>query len=88
VYHGSAMRSSALREGEREILHTSLGYTGPQVITGRAGEAVVVLSYAEYRKLLMNQQKLSGFFHESPLAEAELDLTRDTSDPRADIDRQ
>jgi antitoxin Phd len=61
---------------------------GPQVITGRAGEAVVMLSYEEYRRMLSEQQKLSTFFRESPLVEAELDLTRDTSGPRSDIDRQ
>lgn len=52
---------------------------GPQVITKRGVETVIVLSYAEYRKAMLNQKKLSDFFRESPLAEAGLDLRRDKS---------
>jgi antitoxin Phd len=58
---------------------------GPQVITKRGVEAVIVLSYVEYRKLSLNQKKLSDFFRESPLAEVELDLTRDQSGLRTDM---
>lgn len=58
---------------------------GPQVITKRGVETAIVLSYADYRKLLLNQQKLSDFFRESPLADVELDLTRDPSLQREDI---
>ncbi|MDP9314622.1 MAG: type II toxin-antitoxin system Phd/YefM family antitoxin [Chloroflexota bacterium] len=58
---------------------------GPQVITKRGVETAIVLSYADYRKLLLNQQKLSDFFRESPLAGVELDLTRDMSPTREDI---
>jgi prevent-host-death family protein len=55
---------------------------GPQLITKRGVEAVVLLSYAEYRRLIVTQQKLSTFFRESPLVEASLDLRRDTSSAR------
>jgi prevent-host-death family protein len=58
---------------------------GPQVITKRGVETAIVLSYAEYRKMLLNQQKLSDFFRESPLVALDLDLTRDTSGLRADL---
>lgn len=58
----------------------------PQLITKRGVEAVVVLSYAEYRKLTVPRQKLSTFFQESPLAEVELDLSRDKSDARSDVE--
>jgi antitoxin Phd len=58
---------------------------GPQVITKRGVEAVIVLSYAEYRKLTLTQQKLSDFFRQSPLREEDLDLQRDTSSVRDDI---
>jgi prevent-host-death family protein len=58
---------------------------GPQVITKRGVEAVIVLSYAQYRTLLAKQQKLSTFFHESPLVGADLDLTRDKSGLRDEI---
>jgi antitoxin Phd len=60
---------------------------GPQIITKRGVETVIVLSYTEYRKLLLHQQPLSAFFRESPLAEVAdiLDLTRDTSAGRGDL---
>lgn len=52
---------------------------GPQVITRHGKETAVVLSYTAYRALLQHQQPLSEFFRQSPLAEVELDLTRDPS---------
>jgi prevent-host-death family protein len=58
---------------------------GPQVITKLGVETVIVLSYAEYRKVMLNQKKLSDFFRESPLAKVDLDLRRDKSGLRADI---
>ena len=58
---------------------------GPQVITKRGVETAIVLSYADYRKLLLNQQKLSEFFRESPLTAVDLDLGRDTSPNREDV---
>jgi prevent-host-death family protein len=69
-----------------EVVEEALQH-GPQVITKRGVEAVIVLSYAEYRKLTLQQQPLSTFFRESPLAyeyEA-LDLTRDSSGLREDM---
>ncbi len=56
--------------------------SGPQLITKRGEKAVILLSYAEYRKLTLAQQKLSAFFRESPLAEVTLGLSRDVSDAR------
>ena len=57
---------------------------GPQVVTRRGVETAVVLSYEEYRKMLLDQKALSQFFRESPLAGLDLDLTRDGS-PARDI---
>jgi prevent-host-death family protein len=57
---------------------------GPQVITKRGRQTAVVLSYADYRKMLLSQKKLSEFFRESPLAGVDLDLTRDSSPVRDD----
>jgi prevent-host-death family protein len=57
---------------------------GPQVITRRGVEAVIVLSYGDYRKLTLSQKKLSDFFRESPLAAEQLDLSRDRSGLRPD----
>jgi len=58
---------------------------GPQVITKRGKHTAVVLAYADYRKMLLNQKKLSDFFRESPLAGVDLDLTRDNSPARDDV---
>ena len=57
---------------------------GPQIITRRGVETVIVLSYAQYRKTMLNQKKLSDFFRESPLAGLDLDLKRDRSGLRSD----
>jgi len=58
---------------------------GPQIITKRGVETVIVVSCAEYRKVMLNRKKLSAFFHESPLAGVDLDLRRDKSGLRVDI---
>lgn len=50
---------------------------GPQLFTKRGVEAVVVLSYTEYRKLALAQKPLSALFRDSPLADVDVDLTRD-----------
>jgi prevent-host-death family protein len=67
-----------------EVVEEALSQ-GPQVITRRGAEAVIVLSCAEYRKLLASHKKLSEFFHQSPLVGIDLDLVRDRSDLRPDI---
>lgn len=56
--------------------------SGPQLVTKRGVETVVLLSYDEYRRLTASQSSLSTFFRESPLAEVSLDLQRDTSSAR------
>jgi antitoxin Phd len=58
---------------------------GPQIITRHGVEAVIVLSYQEYRRMLLSQNKLSEFFRESPLAGVALDLGRDKSGWRSDV---
>jgi prevent-host-death family protein len=68
-----------------EVVEEALQH-GPQTITRRGVETVIVLSYEDYRKLVLRQQKLSTFFRESPLADVaeELDLARDRSPIRSD----
>ena len=58
---------------------------GPQVVTRHGVETVVIISYDEFRKRRVSQQTLSQFFLESPLADSEIDLERDKSMSREDI---
>jgi prevent-host-death family protein len=67
-----------------EVVEEALS-KGPQVITRRGVEAVVVLSYHEYHRLVASPSKLSEFFRESPLVGSELDLNRDRSESRPDV---
>ena len=52
---------------------------GPPVITKRSVETAILLSVADYRKMLLAQQTLSDFFRASPLVGVQLDLARDRS---------
>ena len=54
-------------------------HNGPQVITRRGAETAVVLSYADYGKLLVDRGSLTDFFRNSPLVGVDLDLSRDES---------
>ena len=58
---------------------------GPQTVTRHGEEIVVILSKAEYNRLLKSQTSLLDFFRQSPLVGIDLDLERDQSLPR-DID--
>ncbi len=58
---------------------------GPQVVTRHGVETVVIISYDEFRERRVSQQTLSQFFRESPLADSEIDLERDKSMSREDI---
>lgn len=58
---------------------------GPQLITKHGEKTAVVISYIEYEKLRKSQGKLSEFFSASPLAGANLNLTRDKSLPRKNL---
>jgi prevent-host-death family protein len=68
-----------------EVVEEALTH-GPQVITRRGVETVIVVSWTEYREMLLSRKKLSDFFRESPLAGADLDLTRDRSPLRQAVD--
>mgnify|MGYP001574397179 CR=1 FL=1 len=58
-----------------EVVEDAL-HKGPQWITRRGQDAVVVLSVPEYRKMKTKKGSLVEFFHESPLFGQELDLSR------------
>ncbi len=51
--------------------------SGPQFVTRRGIETVVVLSVDEYKKLTRPGTGLVDFFRKSPLCGADLDLERD-----------
>ena len=55
---------------------------GPQFVTRRGEEVVVIVSNGDYKKLLKSQSGLLEFFRQSPLVGIELDLERDRSFPR------
>ena len=55
---------------------------GPQTVTKRGIEAVVVVSFDEYKKLTKPKSSLVDFFKNSPLHDIELDLERDKNLPR------
>jgi antitoxin Phd len=59
---------------------------GPQIITKYGVEVAIVLSYAEYQKMIASRGKLSTFFRDSPLGDIELDLARDKSEARKGFD--
>ncbi len=67
-----------------EVVEEAISH-GPQVITRRGVEAVIILSYTEYRRMLGAQKKLSEFFSDSPLAGIDIDLKRDTGEAREEI---
>ena len=58
---------------------------GPQIITRRGVEVVIVIAYEQYKKMTVSEQKLSDFFRNSPLVDEDLDLTRDKSAIREEI---
>lgn len=55
---------------------------GPQIVTRRGEEVVVILSSKDYLRLKKSQMSLSDFFRQSPLFGVELDLERDHTFPR------
>ena len=58
-----------------EVVEEAL-HKGPQWITRRGQDAVVVLSVPEYRKMKAKKGSLVEFFRESPLFGQELELRR------------
>jgi antitoxin Phd len=51
-------------------------HDGPQIVTRRGKETVVVLSVEAFQKLTASQSTLVEFLRNSPLAGVELDLER------------
>lgn len=55
---------------------------GPQIVTKRGIETVVVLSMNDYRKLIKPSTNLVEFFQRSPLHNIELDVDRNEEPSR------
>jgi antitoxin Phd len=68
-----------------EVVEAALS-DGPQVITKRGVETAVVMSYKEYRKIMLKKKKLSEFFGESPLVGSGIDLSREDNPLPDDIE--
>ena len=54
----------------------------PQIVTKHGHNAVVVLSYKDYEAMIKPKNNIVDFFRDSPLAEAELDISRSKDFPR------
>jgi len=54
-----------------EVIDTTVA-TGPQVITRRGKEVVVVISVTDYKRLQASKSDLGTFFASSPLAGIEI----------------
>ena len=59
---------------------------GPQIITRRGDEVVVVISYDEFTRMQKPETDLVMFFRNSPLVGADIELERDQSPLRQDVD--
>jgi len=55
---------------------------GPQVVTRRGEEVVVIISKEEFELLKKSQSSLLDFFRQSPLVGTRLDLERDQTYPK------
>ena len=82
------IRSWQLQEAKNKLSRVvdSAVNDGPQIITKRGVEVAIVISYAEYQKMIVSRGKLSNFFQNSPLVDVELDLARDKSEARKGFD--
>jgi antitoxin Phd len=65
--------SDEARERFDQVVDNALK-NGPQIIARQDDQAVIILFYAEYRKLTTNAQGLSDYFRASPIAGTNLDL--------------
>ncbi|RKY40017.1 MAG: type II toxin-antitoxin system prevent-host-death family antitoxin [Candidatus Makaraimicrobium thalassicum] len=54
----------------------------PQVVTKHGNNAVVILSFEEYQKIIKPKKGLVEFFRDSPLAGLDLDISRSRELPR------
>ena len=63
-----------------------IGYHLAQRLIGRGDEVVVVISYDEFTRMQKPETDLVTFFRKSPLVGADIELERDQSPLRQDVD--
>lgn len=76
-----ANRSWSLRDARNrfsEVVNRAIS-EGPQVVTRRGEEVVVVIAKKEFARLQKSRPGPVQFFRESPLVGVDLDLERDRS---------
>jgi prevent-host-death family protein len=61
-------------------------HRGPQIITRRGTEVAIVISMDEYREMMAHKGTLIEFFRRSPLVGVDLDLNRDKSSIRPNVE--
>ncbi len=54
----------------------------PQIVTKHGSNAVVILSFEEYKKITKPKQDLVSFFRCSPFLDTEIEITRSKDIPR------
>ncbi|MBK8453035.1 MAG: type II toxin-antitoxin system Phd/YefM family antitoxin [Thiofilum sp.] len=54
----------------------------PQIVTKHGNNAVVIISFEDYIKLTKPKDNLITFLRNSPLMEADLEITRTKDNPR------
>jgi len=54
----------------------------PQIVTKRGREAVVIMSFDDYKRITKPDSDLVSFFRNSPLFDTDLDLSRNKELPR------
>jgi prevent-host-death family protein len=54
----------------------------PQFVTKHGNNAVVVLSYEDYQKMIKPKVDLATFFRNSPLIDIDIDISRSKDLPR------
>lgn len=79
-----ALRKWKLQEAKNhfsEVVECAIN-DGPQEVTKRGEDAVVILSFALYQELIKPKENLVSFFRNSPFYGVELDLERNKDTPR------
>ncbi len=57
-------------------------HNAPQIVTKHGNNAVVVLSFDEYKKMIKPKQDLVSFFKNSPFCDTDIEITRNKDMPR------